>query len=153
MMPSGGVSVRIPLLATDVAGKEVEVIRPCTLVEPRFPIGVWQSSSDFRTHEYRQELSEARIDAPFLGLRPESYPDEFFEKYGFVPMGNPRPLVGDELKPEFEQEILLIFLGVHQKNKKYLMSSKNMAIASVSLPTTRLKNRIGINPKLHIQLL
>ncbi len=96
----------IELLATDIAGSEVKVMRACTLVEPRFPIGIWQNSSDFRTHEYRQELSEARVDAPFLGLRPESYPDEFFEKYGFVPMGNPRPFVGDELEPHFEQEIL-----------------------------------------------
>lgn len=96
----------IELLATDVAGREVKVMRACTLVEPRFPIGVWQSSSDFRTHKYRQELSEARIDAPFLGLRSGDYPEEFFEKYGFVPMGNPRPFVGGELEPEFEQEML-----------------------------------------------
>jgi hypothetical protein len=96
----------IELRAIDIAGKEVKVMRACTLVEPRFPIGVWQSSSDFRTHEYRQELSEARIDAPFLGLRTKNYPEEFYEKYGFVPMGNPRPFIGDELEPEFERDIL-----------------------------------------------
>jgi len=91
----------IEVTAQDVSGRAVRVLRACTLLQPRFPIGVWQNSTAFRTHEYREELRELRIDCPFIGLDllPKSEDLDFAsftEKYGFRPMWNPRPFQVDE---------------------------------------------------------
>lgn len=99
----------VELKALDVAEKEVSILKARTLADPRFPIGVWQNSSGFKTPEYRQELKDLKIDCPFMDLKElNAAPDAALNEHGFRPMGNPRPFHTDEktLQVTFDQEIL-----------------------------------------------
>ncbi len=109
------VEVRQPLsfelASRELGARSVRTLRACTLADPRFPIGIWQSGDHFReSAEYRTELRKGYIDAPFVGFgEVNNNPEWFFTtivgEEGFRPMWNPRPWSGEDDALELTAEM------------------------------------------------
>lgn len=105
-------TVALEIKAKDVAGNPLNILRPVTLIEPRFPIGVWQNSSGFATDEYRQKLVQLGIDTPVADItavaeNQASYVKDIIEKYDFKPMVFVRPkLDAKPSLPDFVTDFL-----------------------------------------------
>lgn len=113
-VPVRGTAV-LELLATGVSGLNESVVRVRTIVDPRFPIGVWQSESRFQSDEqYRRQMAEAGIDCIFgradqISAEPQRWMDELLGKHGYVPLVIGEPWLGPPEKPELKPAVAEFF--------------------------------------------
>jgi hypothetical protein len=116
----------VQLKASDISGKEVQSMRACSLLDPRFPIGTWQNGEAFETDEYRKALQDLRIDCPFMDLpqiggNPDYYLKEFLDQYGFRPMaGRGSAQVDDNTLAVTFDPVVLQFLREHGEDPRIM---------------------------------
>lgn len=101
------------LTARDMTDKPVLTMRSRTLVDPRFPIGVWQSSDSWTDEPHRRELQQAGIDCLFtsvMGLATDpQYSRDVLRRYRMTPISIPEPWQGDELNVTFHETVQAYF--------------------------------------------
>ncbi len=101
------------LTARDVANRLATTLRPRTLVDPRFPIGVWQSSESWADSAHRLELQRAGMDCLFtsvMGLATDpQYSRDVLRQFQMTPISIPEPWQGDELNVTFHETVQSFF--------------------------------------------